>query len=251
MNRQAIGLYVAAGCLAYAVALIAMLPAPWMARHIENASNQSVLLRDPAGTVWSGGGRLYVRERAGTLLDIGALRWTASPASIFTGKLAVELALGSAAPSARLQLSPFSLAILGLNLELPGRVIASFAPPLEALGPQGKLLIRSDNLRFDGDSVFGLANIEWRPVRLARAPGLDLGSHVARLRGGGSKVDIELGSLGGPLRLSGAGVWTRERGLLATGAAEHDEETGAALAPFLQGVCTSYANRRCEFRLAQ
>lgn len=251
MSRQAIGLRVAAGCLAYLLALAALLPASWLARQIEVASRNSVVLREPAGTVWSGGGRLYVRERAGTLLDIGALRWTSTPAKALTGKLAIELSLGGAASTARIEISPFSVSIFGLNLELPGRTIASFAPPLEALGPQGNLLIRTDSLRFDGDSVFGLASIEWRPVRLARAPGLDLGSHVARLRGGGSRVDIELASLGGPLRLSGTGMWTRDRGLLATGAADHDEGTAAALGPFLQGVCTSYVNRRCEFRVAQ
>ncbi len=251
MTAQRTVWYVVFGCLVYAAALIAMLPAAWMAQFAGRASKQTLLLREPAGTAWSGSGRMYVRERAGTLLDIGALRWSTSLSGILTGKLAVDLVLGDSASIARIELSPASLAIRGLSLELPGRVLSSIAPALEALGPQGKLLLKSDSLRLDGDSAFGLASVEWRPVRLARAPGLNLGSHVARLRGGGNKIDIELGTIDGPLRLSGGGTWTRERGLQASAAAEHGENVSAAMAPFLQGVCSSYANRRCEFRLTQ
>lgn len=239
------------GCLAYAAALMAMLPAAWMARFAESASGQMLVLRGPSGTAWSGTGHLYLRERPGTLLSIGPLRWNASLSGILTGRLTFDLSLGEAGAPVRVERSPGSTAIRGLNLELPGRILSSAAPALEALGPQGTLVMKSDSLRFDGDSVFGLASVEWRPVQLARAPGLNLGSHVARLRGGGSKIDIELGTIDGPLRLSGGGTWTRQRGLLASATAEHGEDPGGAMARFLQGVCSSYANRRCEFRVAQ
>lgn len=239
------------GCLAYAAGLIAMLPAAWMARFAEIASGQALVLRGPSGTAWFGTGHLYLRERPGTLLSIGALRWNASLSGILTGRLAFDVSLGEAGAPVRVERSPGSTAIRGLSLELPGRILSSAAPALEALGPQGTLTLKSDSLRFDGDSVFGLASIEWRPVQLARAPGLNLGSHVARLRGGGSKVDIELGTIDGPLRLSGGGTWTRQRGLLASATAEHGEDPSGAMARFLQGVCSSYANRRCEFRVTQ
>ena len=243
--------YIVVGGLSYVLALMAMFPATWIARTLESRSKQGVLLREPAGTAWSGSGHLFVRERAGTLLDIGRLRWNTSLSGVLAGRLAVDLVLGDSASAMRVELSPSSLAIRGLGLELPGRILASVSAPLEPLGPQGKLLIKSDSLRFDGDSVFGLASIEWRPARLARAPGLNLGSHVARLRGGGSKVDVELGTLEGPLRLSGGGTWTRDRGLNISGAAEHGAEPAGAMEPFLRGVCSSYANNRCEFRFAQ
>lgn len=250
ITRRGVG-YIVVGCVAYAAALIAMLPASLMAQFAERASKQMIVLRGPTGTAWSGNGHLYVRERAGTLLSIGPLLWNASFSGILGGRLAFELSLGDAASAVRIELSPASAAIRGLSLELPGRILSSAAPALEALGPQGTLLMKSDSLRFDGDSVFGLASIEWRPVQFARASGLTLGSHVARLRGGGSKVDIELGTIDGPLRLSGGGTWTRDRGLNVSGAAEHGADPTAAMEPFLRGVCSSYANNRCEFRFAQ
>jgi hypothetical protein len=120
---------------------------------------------------------------------------------------------------------------------------------VEAFGPHGKILIRSDSLRFDANSILGLAEVGWRPVRLARAQGLELGSHVARLRGGGRKIDIELATIEGPLRLSGGGTWTRDSGLTVSGAVEHGEDRSGMVAQFLRGVCSEYRPGRCAFRI--
>jgi general secretion pathway protein N len=247
MTRRA-WLYVATGCLVYLAALIATTPAPWVSRFVERFSHQALLLREPVGTAWAGSGRLYAQQRAGDLVDLGLLRWNTLLSGILTGKLGAEVALGESASAMRLDLSPASTAIRALNVELPGRLLSIVAPGLEALGPQGKVRIRSDNLRFDANSILGLADLEWRPVQLDRAHGLALGSHVARLRGGGSKVDIELGTIDGPLRLSGSGTWTAETGLDISGALEHGEDRSGETASFLQGVCSEYRAGRCAFR---
>ena len=249
MNAGRIAVYVATGSLAYAAALIATVPAPWFAQVIERISKQTLLLRDPVGTAWSGSGHMFVRQRSGEMLDLGKLRWDSSLFEILAGKLVADLTLGESATAVRLELSPASTAVRGLNLELPGRILENVAPELEALGPQGKILVRSDNLRFDANSILGLADVEWRPVQLARARGLELGSHVARLRGGGRKVDIEFGTIEGPLRLSGGGMWARDSGLTVSGAIEHGEDRSGTMTPFLQGVCNEYRPGRCIFRI--
>lgn len=248
MTARRATLYVAVGCLAYLAALIATFPASWVSRVIEGLSRQVLVLRDPSGTAWAGSGHLYARQRSGGLLDLGVLRWNTSLSATFAGKLGADLTLGGGAQTMHLDLSPASTTIRGLNLELPGKILASIAPGLEALGPQGQLSIRSDNLRIAANSILGLAEVVWRPVQLSIAHGLDLGSHVARLRGGGSKIDIELGTVEGPLRLSGGGTWTRDNGLDVAGTLEHGEDRSAALAPFLQGVCSEYRPGRCAFR---
>jgi hypothetical protein len=99
-------------------------------------------------------------------------------------------------------------------------------------------------------SILGSAEVEWRNVRFSRAPGLLLGSHVARLRGGGNKVDIELGTLEGALRLTGTGTWDPKTGLRVAGAAEHSAQSPAELSRFLQAVCSGYRDNRCDFRVA-
>jgi len=250
VTRQRIVLYCAVGIVAYVVALVATLPATWISRALERVSSEKLLLRDPAGTIWSGSARVYASEHSGPPLELGELRWKTAWTRLFTGKLATDVAFGGSSPPMHVELSPFGLSVQGLDVSLPGRALASFAPALETFGPQGVLRVRSDNLRVEADSILGLAEIEWRQVRFSRAPGLVLGSHVARLRGGGSKVDIELGTLDGPLRLSGKGTWDPKAGLAMAGSAEHGPQGPPALVEFLKAVCTNYRNNRCGFRFA-
>lgn len=244
-GRTALGLVFV--CLVYAATLVATIPAPWVSRAVERASNQELLLRDPAGTAWAGSGNLYARLRSGELLDLGRLRWSSSPSSLFAGHLAADLALGVDGKPVRVEVSPSAITVRGLRLELPGQMLAQFAPALGTVGPEGKLLLRSDSLRIEAGSILGLGAIEWRAVRLARVGGVDFGSHVARLRGGGEKVDIELGTIEGPTRLSGRGTWTPNSGLNLSGTFDPGDSP-PAMTTFLQGVCSEYRGGRCSFR---
>lgn len=250
MTRSRLVLYSAVGVLAYLVALVVTLPASWISRALERASAEKLLLRAPAGTLWSGRARLYARARSGPPLELGELRWKATWTSLFAGKLATDVAFGDAGRPVHLEVTPFGVTVQGLDLVLPARVLSTFVPGLDTVGPEGVLRLRSDSLRVEDDSILGLAEIEWRQVRFSRTPGLDLGSHVARLRGGGSKVDIDLGTLEGPLRLSGSGTWDLKAGLKGAGAAEHGAQVSPELAPFLRAVCPEYRNNRCGFRFA-
>lgn len=240
--------YLAIGVVAYLAALAAMAPATVISRVIERASREVIVLREPSGTAWNGSGRLFVR-RGGGLLELGTMRWSASLSELLSGKVIAQLVLGEIARGTQLELSPASVTVRKLELELPAAMLSGLAPELEVLDPGGKLRVRSDNLRFAEGSVLGLADIEWREVRLGTAQKLPLGSHVARLRGGGGKVDIDLASLEGPLRLSGGGTWDAKNGLAVTGMAEPARESDAALVQFLKGVCSEFRDSRCVFRL--
>ena len=250
MTDRRTAAYIAVACLAYAVTLVATLPAAWISEAMGRVSKQALLLRDPHGSAWTGTGRLYLRRQAGDLLDLGLLRWNASPLGTLAGRYVTDLRLGDATGTAHLELTPASVALRGVNLELPGNILAEIAPGFNALGPQGMLVFRSENLRFSASEILGMADIEWRPARLAAAHGLDLGSHIARLRGGGSKIDIELGTIDGPLRLSGGGAWTLDKGLGISGTLEHGDSQ-PAIAPFLQNMCSEYQGQRCTFRIKQ
>jgi general secretion pathway protein N len=249
MTSRRIALYCIAGGVIYLAALVATAPAPWVARAVERASAQKLQLRAPAGSLWAGSGRLYAMQRGGPSVDLGVLRWKTAWPALFAGRLSADVSLGEGARTAHVELSPTGATIRGLDVTLPAKALASFVPGLESLGPGGTLRFRSESQRIDAGSVLGQAEIEWRGVRLARAPGLDLGSHVARLRGGGDKVDIELATLEGPLKLSGSGTLTAQGAFSLSGMAEHDAQQPPALATFLTGVCASYAQNRCRFQI--
>lgn len=234
-------------CLVYAATLLATIPAPWVSRAVERASDQRLLLRDPAGTAWAGSGNLHARLRSGELLDLGRLRWNISPSEIFTGHLTADFTLGADAKTTRVELSLSGMNVRGLSLDLPSRILAEFAPALSALGLEGRLLLRSDSLRIEPGSILGLGAIEWRAMRLARVGGINFGSHIARLRGGGDKVGIEFGTIEGPTRLSGGGTWTPNNGLKISGTFDPGDSP-PAMTTFLQGVCSEYRSARCTFR---
>jgi general secretion pathway protein N len=241
----------AVGLLAYLAALAASAPASWIGRAIERASAERLALRDPAGTAWSGAGRLFARSRGGHLLELGGVSWTLAPAALLGGTISADVRLGGSASPAHLELSRGSAAVQKLDVELPGAILAMAVAGLEALDPGGRVRIRSDSLRLEPRSLLGMAEIEWRQVRLAPARGLDLGSHVARLRGGGSRVDVELATLDGPLKLAGRGTWTRDAGLDFSGTAEPASGRDGALASFLKGMCSEYRDGRCDFRITR
>ena len=249
MSGRQLLLYFAWGGLVYALALLAMLPAAWLSQTIERLSGQRLELREASGSAWTGSGRLYARTGAGALTDLGAVRWTSFPAALLRGRLGADMTLNDAPKPIRVEVGPGSIAVRDLALEVPGKLVAALAPPLQVFGPEGRLTIQSDNLRIEGETVLGLATVEWRDIRLARSSALELGSHVARLRGAGSRVDIELGTLGGPLRVAGAGSWSPRGGLALSGTAEPRPEAAAALVPFLRGVCPEFRDGRCIFEI--
>ena len=248
MTRTRLVVYCAVGALAYLIALAATFPAAWISRALERASAERLLVRAPEGTLWTGRARVYARGRSGPPLALGELRWKTAWSGVLAGKLATDVTFGDDGRPVHLELSPFGVTLQELDVALPARVLSTFVPGLETVGPEGMLRLRSDSLRVEDDSILGLAEVEWRQVRFSRTPGLDLGSHVARLRGGGSKVDIELATLEGPLRLSGSGMWEPKAGLKGTGSAEHGAQVSPELAPFLRAMCPEYRNNRCEFR---
>lgn len=236
------------GAMAFVVALAATAPASLVAYALERTTQNRVALRDPQGSAWSGSGRLYARRPEGDMVDLGPLRWRARPSSLLAGRLAAEATLGDNPQPTAVDLSPSSLTVRDLDVQFPGTVLAAIDPALATLGPDGRVRIRSESLRIDRESVLGLADVEWRDVRLARAKGVEFGSHVARLRGGGEKVGIELATLSGPLQLKATGSWARGGAVSLSGSAE---ASSVKLSAFLKSVCAQYRDGRCQFRYSR
>ena len=222
------------GCVTYLAALTVLAPPSFTAHFFKKFSNERLEMRNPQGSAWTGSARLY----AGGRMDLGEISWRIGFA---------DIALGGAA-RASIEVRPWSVAVRGLDATFPAAALALLDPALQALGPQGTLRVRSERLRIERGAVLGLAEVEWRDVRLARARGLALGSHVARLRGGGARVDIELGSLEGPMRIEGGGTWTTSGAVRMSGSLHaQDRELGN----FLRGVCAESRGGRCYFRYAR
>src|SRR5262249_60549433 len=111
--------------------------------------------------------------------------------ALLRGRLAADMTVNESPKPIRVELSPGAVTLKDLALEVPAKALGTLAPPLEIMGPSGRVRVQSDDLRLEGDSVLGLATVEWRDIRFARASGVELGSPVARLPGGGARRGYE------------------------------------------------------------
>ena len=171
MSGRRLALYLVFGSLAYVFAMLALAPAAWLSQSIERASQQRLELRDPTGSAWAGSGRLFARTRAGEFLDLGSVRWTSSPAALLRGKLGAAMTVNEGPKPIRVELSPGSVSVKDLALEVPGKALGALAPPLEILGPGGRAPIQSADLLAACESVLGLATVGSPHIPLAPAAG--------------------------------------------------------------------------------
>ncbi|HWA37953.1 MAG TPA: type II secretion system protein N [Burkholderiales bacterium] len=236
--------YAITASIAYLVTVVVTAPASWLARALEQASADRLHLREVSGTVWTGSARLVVRTPDRRGLDLGVLRWTARPSGLLPPRIGVSLRASADAPPVLLEISPARIAVEDLDLKIPGSMLPSFAPVLASFGPRGTVHVRSESLRLERDAYFGLAEVEWQGAALASQPGLALGSHIARLRGAGERVDIDLGTLEGPLQLSGKATWRPNASFEIAGSAQARTPEARA---FLRSVCAVDHASTCPF----
>lgn len=238
------------GFAVYAIALVVTAPAGWMASILDRFPGSSLVLREPRGTLWDGSGHLYVRGRSRDLLYLGPVRWRVSAAGLVRGTLAADVALGPSDPAARVELGIGAATVRALRLELPGAVFAILLPQAAVLRPAGRLVISAEELFVSAGAMRGNVQIEWHGGSFGAARGLAFGSHVARLRGDGEGVLVELASLEGPVRIQGTGKWTRREGLSIEGIAEPRQDPEGTLTAFFGRVCADARGGRCAFRIS-
>lgn len=246
MSRGRVAAYMIVAVAAYAAAAAVTAPATWLTRALEDASAGRLQAGEISGTVWTGSARLFVRTPDQRALDLGVLRWTARPAGLFPPRIGAALRLPAAAQPVLLQISPAAIAVERLDLQLSAALLPALVPALATFGPEGTVRLRSESLRLERNAYFGLAEVEWRRAALAGQPGIALGSHIARLRGAGERVDIDLGTLEGALHLSGKATWRPSTRFEIAGTAE---ARAPEIASLLQGFCASYqaSTRTCHF----
>jgi general secretion pathway protein N len=244
MSPGRVAAYVIVAVAAYAGAAAMTAPAAWLARALEDASAGRLLAGEISGTVWTGSARLFVRTPDERALDLGVLRWTARPSGLFPPRIGAALRLPAAAQPVLLQISPASIAVERLDLQLSAALLPALVPALATLGPEGTVRVRSESLRLERNAYFGLAEVEWRRAALAGQPGIALGSHIARLRGAGERVDIDLGTLEGALHLRGKATWRPNGSFEIAGTAE---ARAPEIASLLQAFCVSYQDATCHF----
>ncbi|WP_370807329.1 type II secretion system protein N [Simplicispira lacusdiani] len=230
-----------AGLLAGATcAVLAFMPARWLAAGVAQASGERVLLAEPRGTAWNGSARLVLTGGAASQDRAalpGRLHWRLRPG--WSG-LRAEVRAECCTPAPlHLALRPrwngAHVTVADGQSQWPAAVLTGLGTPWNTLQPQGQLALQTQGLQAD-----------WAAGRLvlagqARLDALEISSRLSTLRpmgsyrltlAGGAAPTLALQTLRGDLQLSGNGQWVGQR-LRFTGEASAAPEREGALSNLL------------------
>lgn len=205
-------------------ALVAYIPAGWLAGAIATASAQRVLLTDARGTVWRGSALLVLTggegSRDATALP-DRLQWRLGLAGLkpelrlrqaccLRGEVRVQVTPGWGRVAVQVQ--PDQGNTIG---QWPAALLAGLGTPWNTMQMGGTLRLTSPGMtvesvqgrmRFSGDAALDIAHASSRVSTLDT-----LGSYRLTLRGDAGSGDgarMELITVDGALRLSGTGQWS-------------------------------------------
>ena len=238
MRRLAL---VVLGVGAYAVFLVAMLPASFVAPRIAGATRGTLQLHNADGTVWNGSARAVVATPAGPLA-IDELRWRLVPLRLATGRLAYAVDAASAGFKATGEVGRGFAAWYARGLRVAGDAAgaASFLPLVTPWNPRGAVSLEVAEASWNGSDLKGSAAIEWDDVSLALSEVRPLGSYRAELRGSGGPARFALLTVKGPLQLAGHGTFAPPARFEFVGNARAEGTHG----PALKGVLDLLGPRR-------
>lgn len=197
----------ALGIAAYALFLVAGIPAAFVAPKVAESTKGQVALANAEGTVWSGRGSLRI-VHGGAVVALDRVEWSFAPSRLFLGEVAVDVKAAAKDLSATAQAarSVGEWRVRELAATAPASIAGTFAPLAAAWQPAGAIAIESPSFAFDGRDFKGEARATWRDAGLSLSPVRPLGTFTATVKGEGPKAAVLLTTEKGPLRLAGKGT---------------------------------------------
>ncbi|MGO4381767.1 type II secretion system protein N [Pseudoduganella sp. RAF53_2] len=192
--------------------LLAFFPASWVAEMVESRTGGRLTLGDAQGTLWRGsafiGGAASGKDAVTPLLP-GRFAWKLSPL-ILVGSVDVELSNPeslSQPVNLRGGLSQWQVSPAAVMLPADG--LAGLGAPLNTLAPTGRMKLSWSSLQLsrEGNAVAleGRTTLEMQDMASRLTSIRPLGSYTLALDWHGQQANLLLGSVKGPLLLSGSG----------------------------------------------
>lgn len=200
------------------VTLLVFFPAAWVGSIVEQRTGGRLTLGDAQGTLWRGSA--FIGGAAGnnspvTPLLPGRFSWKISPLAL-VGMVEMQLENPEALAQpvtfrgswSQWQLSPSALL-------LPAEGLSGLGAPLNTMAPSGSMRLSWTNLALALTnrqlSVDGRTTLEMTDMSSRLSPIRPLGSYALALDWHGQQAQLTLGSVKGPLLLSGKGSLTNGR----------------------------------------
>lgn len=198
---------IAIGLAVFTSAVVVSAPATLMDAVLERISRGKLRLVEAQGTLWSGAGRIEIRDpggRAGVAKD---LAWRVLPASLLRGHLVCDVRMEQGDKPFPVTISLSRIELANADIRLPAAALGLGVPKLAPLGLTGELWLHVASLAIEAERTRGRVTMQWRDAGSVLTPIAPLGDYELNLDGDGAMVQALLRTLQGPLQLDGKGAW--------------------------------------------
>lgn len=219
------------GIAAYAVFLVATLPASVALEAVRRADPGKLEVRESSGSAWNG----VATVTAGGLA-IERLEWHWKPSRLIAGRLAFDIkaaapGIGASYEAAR---TITRWEVRDAQAKGTAQALALLLPVVAAWRPEGELTLASPQLESDGREMRGKLSLEWRNAAVALSDVRPLGSYRADVELDGANGKFRVATLRGPLTITGQGTVSAPGRVAFGGEARAEPASAAALEPLLK-----------------
>ena len=197
----------ASGVGVYAAALVASAPATWFDAGLQRVGDGRLRLVEADGTLWSGKGRIEIREVGGRKGWTRQVAWQLRPAGLLRGRLAYNLSLEPGRSPVALTVAWQRVELEDLDIVLPAAAVGVGVPQLAPLALLGDLHLKAAALSVERGGMLGSATMQWHEAGSSLSPLVPLGDYELRVMAEGLTSRASLHTLKGPLQLDGSGTW--------------------------------------------
>jgi general secretion pathway protein N len=221
------------GLAAYAVFLVATVPAAWVAAQLQASLPGRIAMSDVRGTLWRGEARVRISPPRAGVVQLDHLDWRFAPSRLLAGEVAFQAQAKSAGMEGAAEIARGFAAWHARSVKVEGDAagLATLIPLAAPWRPGGAIALSSPEVEIREREVRGSLEVDWRNAVTGLSEVKPLGSYRLTWRGDGGAGTLEVTTVKGPLRIAGKGT-TAPR-FAFSGEARGEGEAARALEPLL------------------
>lgn len=237
MSRRIVP-YVIVGITSYLIFIVATVPAALLAMGLQRVSNGALVLQALSGTAWSGRGELVLNRGHAGVHSLGQGQWSINPLWLFVGSVRTNMKFSTTDSdiAATVNVSPGKIFIDRLHAKFSAGLVSALYAPAAFVAPEGNMVLESNDLSFEKETLKGEAKLDWRNAVSNLSPVKPLGDYRLSANGQGKAMQVKMETLSGALSLSGTGQWRADDGRLHFDLLAKARERADELAPLLKMV---------------
>lgn len=192
----------------YALFLIITLPAYWADWLVSRASNTTVRIQQPEGTLWDGTGTLIMKSAGQERLRM-RIAWELQALWLVTGKLQTRLRSRDNNPALNttVRIGYHHLSIHDTEATLPVSLASVFVPAIDLVAPSGNMKITTAQTTLTPAGLEGDMQLTWQNAGVRMGGLNDAGDYRLLVNGRGALTELRIETLRGDIGVTAQGDW--------------------------------------------